>query len=222
MAILELKAQPRSLTGRQVKQLRAQGIVPAVVYGRDMPSLAIQIGAREMERTLRRAGFTHLINLQVEDGGDSGSEMVLVREVQRHPIRRDLLHVDFYRVVMTEKLRVEVPIHLVGEAPVVTQGAILVHNLNAIEVECLPADIPESITVDVSGLVDASQSITVAQLQVPERVEVVTDPDEIVVSAVFARAAVVEEEAAVAAEVPAEPEVVSKGKVTREEEESEK
>ncbi len=186
-----------------------------------MPSLAIQIGAREMERTLRRAGFTRLINLQVEDGGDSGSEMVLVREVQRHPIRRDLLHVDFYRVVMTEKLRVEVPIHLVGEAPVVTQGAILVHNLDTIEVECLPADIPESITVDVSGLVDASQSITVAQLQVPERVEVVTDPDEIVVSAVFARAAVVEEEAAVAAEVPAEPEVVNKGKVAREGEESE-
>jgi large subunit ribosomal protein L25 len=219
MAALELKAQPRSVIGRQVKQLRAQGMVPAVVYGHDVPSRAIQIGAQEMERTLRRAGFTQLINLHIEKGSDSGGEMVLVREVQRHPVRRDLLHVDFYRVVMTEKLRAEVPVHLVGEAPAVTQGAILVHNLNTIEVECLPADIPEFVTADLSSLTDASQSITVAQLRVPGGVEVVSDPDEVVVSVVFARAVTVEEEAAAAAEaVPAEPEVVSKGKAAREEE----
>ncbi len=218
MAAIELKAQPRSLVGRKVRRLRRQELVPAVVYGRNTPTLAIQVEERELERVLRRAGFTHLINLQIEDGGSPVSEMVLVREVQRHPIRRNLLHVDFYRVVLTEKLRVEVPVRLVGEAPVVAAGAILIQNLNTIEVECLPADIPEAIQVDVSGLTDVSQSISVADLVVPPNVTVLSDPEAMVVSVAYAAA---EEEAEEVEGEMAEPEVVAKGKAAKAEETSE-
>lgn len=214
MAAIELRAQPRSLIGRKVRQLRRQGLVPAVVYGRNSPTLAIQVEENALERVLRRAGFTHLINLQIENGGSPASEMVLVREVQRHPIRRNLLHVDFYRVVMTEKLRVEVPIRLVGEAPVVAAGATLIQNLDAIEVECLPADIPEVIQVDVSGLTDASQSISVADLVIPPKVTVLSDPKALVVSVTYAAG----EEAEEAEEEMAEPEVVAKGKAAKAEE----
>lgn len=215
MTALELKAQPRSLVGRKVRQLRRQGFVPAVVYGRNSPTLAIQVEEGALERVLRRAGFTHLINLQIEDGGSPTSAMVLVREVQRHPIRRNLLHVDFYRVVMTEKLRVEVPIRLVGEAPVVATGATLIQNLDALEIECLPADIPEAISVDISGLTDASQSISVADLVIPPRVSVLSDPKTIVVSVAYATA---EEEAEEVGEEIAEPEVVARGKAAKAEE----
>ncbi|MCS7220847.1 MAG: 50S ribosomal protein L25 [Anaerolineae bacterium] len=215
MATIELRAQPRSLIGRKVRQLRRQGLVPAVVYGRNTPTLTIQVEENALERVLRRAGFTHLINLQIESDGSPVSAMVLVREVQRHPIRRNLLHVDFYRVVMTEKLRVEVPIRLVGEAPVVATGAMLIQNLDAIEVECLPADIPEVIQVDVSGLTDPSQSISVADLVVPPKVTVLSDPKAVVVSVAYAAG---EEEVEEAEEEMAEPEVMAKGKAAKAEE----
>ncbi|MCD6289757.1 MAG: 50S ribosomal protein L25 [Anaerolineae bacterium] len=224
MGALELKAQPRSVTGRRVKRLRAQGLVPAVIYGPGMTTQAVQVREHDLERVLRHAGFTQLVTLQIEDGSTVASENVLVREVQRHPIKRYPLHVDFYRVVMTEKLRAEVPVHLVGKAPVVTEGAILVQDLTAVEVECLPADIPESIEVDVSGLTSASQSITVADLSVPEGVEIVSDPEEAIVSIVYSRAAaaeVGEEEETVAPAAPGEPEVIGKGKAAEAEEDEE-
>ncbi len=223
MAALELKAQVRSVTGRKVKRLRAQGKIPAIIYGPGISPIAIQVDERELERTLRRAGFTQLLSLQIENGDRATTETVLVREVQRHPIRRNLLHVDFYRVVMTEKLRAEVPVHLVGEAPIVEQGAILVQNINTVEVECYPADIPEAIEVDISKLTESTHSITVADLTAPEGVEIVSDPNETIVSVVYSRAAAAEvgEAEEEIEEVPtAEPEVIGKGKAAEEEEET--
>ncbi|HEY64925.1 MAG TPA: 50S ribosomal protein L25 [Caldilineae bacterium] len=221
MTDLALKAQRRSITGRKVKRLRAQGLIPAIVYGADKPPEPIQIRVQDMERILRQAGFTQLITLQIEDGNGTTSDAVLVREVQRHPIRRSLLHVDFYRVTMTEKLQAEVPIHLVGESPAVAQGAILVQNLNTVEVECLPADIPSSIEVDISRLTEPGQSILVSDLSVPEGVEILSDPEEVVVSVLFSREAEEEVEEEVIEVPTAEPEVISKGKVAEEEEEEE-
>lgn len=217
MAKITLNAQPRSTVGRSVKQLRRQGWIPAVVYGHNTPTVAIQVQEADIEHTLRSAGFTHLIELAIANGSEAGKQMVIVREVQRHPIRRSLLHVDFYRVVMTEKLRLEVPVHLVGESPAVKEGATLVQNLNAIEIECLPADIPEAIQIDLSGLTLAAHSITVGDVAVPPRVQVITDPETVIVSVVAARAAEEEEEAAAEAAAE-EPEVVAKGKAAKGEE----
>ncbi|NOZ28824.1 MAG: 50S ribosomal protein L25 [Chloroflexi bacterium] len=222
MATVELNAQPRSVTGRKVKRLRAQGWIPAVVYGANKPSQAIQVNEHDMERALRQAGYTQLVTLRIQDGNGATSDAVLVREVQRHPVRRHLLHVDFYRVTMTEKLRAEVPVHIVGEAPATTLGAILVQNMSTVEVECLPADIPESIEVDISGLADAGQSILVSDLSVPDGVEIVSDPNETVVSVVMSRAVaseVGEEEEIVEEPAITEPEVIGKGKAAEEEEE---
>lgn len=216
MATITLNAQPRSTVGRSVKQLRRQGWIPAVVYGHDAPAVAIQVQEAAIEHTLRSAGFTRLIELAIANGSGSNKQMVIVREVQRHPIRRSLLHVDFYRVVMTEKLHLEVPVHLVGESPAVTEGATLVQNLNAIEIECLPADIPAAIPVDLSGLTLAAHSITVGDVAVPPRVQIITDPATVIVSVVAARAA--EEEEAVAEAAAEEPEVVAKGKAAKGEE----
>ena len=190
-----------------------------MVYGHNTPTVAIQVQEADIEHTLRSAGFTHLIELAIANGSGSGKQMVIVREVQRHPIRRSLLHVDFYRVVMTEKLRLEVPVHLVGESPAVQEGATLVQNLNAIEIECLPADIPEAIQVDLSGLTLAAHSITVGDVAVPPRVQVITAPETVIVSVVAARAA--EEEEAAAEVAAEEPEVVAKGKAAKGEEASE-
>lgn len=221
MTDLNLKAQPRSVTGRKVKRLRAQGLIPAILYGPGIAPRAIQVDERELERVLRRAGFTQLINLQIEDGHEPLRETVLVKEVQRHPIRRNLLHVDFYRVVMTEKLRTEVPVRLVGEAPVVARGAILVQNVDTVEVECLPADIPEAIEVDVSRLTETSHAITVADLTAPEGVTILSDPDEVIISITYSRAAMAEAEGEAVEEVetaaPSEPEVIGKGKAAEEE-----
>ncbi|GAB4557833.1 MAG: 50S ribosomal protein L25/general stress protein Ctc [Anaerolineae bacterium] len=225
MAKLQLKAQPRTVTGRKVKQLRAQGMIPAVLYGPNTPSTPLMVREQDAERLLRQAGFTQLVDLIVENGGANRQASVLVAEVQRHPVRRTLQHIDFRAVVMTERLRIEVPVHIVGEAPVVEEGATLVQSLTSVEVECLPADIPESLTVDVSHVTDVDTPITVGDLQAPPGVTIVTPAEEIIASFVYAAAAEaeeeeVEEEMLLGAE-SAEPEVIRRGKAEEEEEEEE-
>jgi len=214
MEQLELAVEKRSILGKKVKSLRRKGIIPAVIYGQGMESMAVQVQERELERVLRRAGSTHLINLAI---GDGERKTVLVREVQRDPITDRLIHVDFYAVKMTERIYSEVPLVLVGESPAVRSGeGMLIYGVDKVEVECLPADLPESIQVDLSGLEAVDQAIYVRDLLKPKGVEILTDPDELVVKV----APVVEEvEEEVPVEEEAEVEVVAKGKKVEEEEE---
>ncbi|MCS6963942.1 50S ribosomal protein L25 [Thermoflexus sp.] len=217
MAELVLNARPRKITGKQVKALRRQGWIPAVLYGRHIQPRTIQVEGKEFQRVMALArGGTRLITLQV----DGETHLALIREVQREPIRREILHVDFQAVELTEKIRVEVPVVFVGASPAVERGeGILVHGLTHVEIECLPKDLIEAITVDLGRLDRVDAAIYVRDLQVPPGITVVSDPDELIVL-VTAPAAEVLEEAALPAEMP-EVEVIGRGKKVEEEEEEE-
>jgi large subunit ribosomal protein L25 len=178
MSSYELSAEPRSVVGKKVRFLRRQGVVPGNVYGHS-DSAAIQFNDRDAEHLILRAGRTSLISLKVKGAEPT---TVLMKTWQRHPYKGSLLHVDFYRVAMTETLRMDVPIRLTGEAPAVKQtGGLPFQSQATLSVECLPGDIPEAIEVDISGLEEIDASIFVRDLAVPSGVTVLTDPDELIV-----------------------------------------
>jgi large subunit ribosomal protein L25 len=200
MERIELRSQSRTVHGKQVKQLRARGWIPAVVFGADLPSRSIQIEERALFKTLQQAGSTTLINLFVDDNAEP--HVVLAHEIQWNMLTSQLRHVDFYQVQLDRKVRTTPPLEIVGESPLVKMGrAVLVQILSHVEVECLPSELIHSISVDVSGLQSLDDSITVGDLSLPPGVTIHADPDDIVVSLVPPRAALVteEEEAAEAA-----------------------
>ncbi|MGA9351808.1 MAG: 50S ribosomal protein L25 [Anaerolineae bacterium] len=215
MAQIELNGQKRSVLGKKVKNLRREGLVPAVVYGHETAPVPLQVEERELNRVLAQAGGHRLIALKI--GRSRTPQMALAREVQWDVITRRPLHVDFYAVVMTEKITTEVPLVFVGEAPAAVQaGAILLQGLDEVEIECLPGDLIEAIEVDVSELEEIDQTIYVKDLRVPPAVDILTDAEEIVAKVTWAAAEEVEEVVPVA---PAEVEVIARGKVEVEPEE---
>ncbi len=210
MENLELVAEVREIKGKQVKKLRRQGWIPAVLYGPRRDPVALKVEERALVRLLRQAGIGHLISLRVP--GADGSFTTLIREVQRDHISRRILHVDFQEVVMTEKLVTEVPIVFEGEAPVVERGAgVLVYGISSVEIECLPGDLIPAVTVDLSVLEEVDQSIHVGDLEVPEAVHIRTDPTEWVVRVLPPRV-VAEEAEEVEEEEAAEVEVITEVK----------
>jgi large subunit ribosomal protein L25 len=203
-----LDAQKRTLIGKQVGQLRRAGIIPAVVYGARTAPIHVQIDARQLKATLLKAGGTHLITMNIE----GRSQQVIARDVQRDVIRGDILHVDFLAVDASTKVRTEVPIAFVGEAPAVQMGmGILLQGLSTLEIEALPADLVERIEVDLSPLKSLNDSIHVRDLKLGDKLTVVTDPDAMIVRVTVTSAAV-SEAAAELEERSAEPEVIEKGK----------
>ncbi len=208
-----LKAQKRELTGKKVKQLRRQGLLPAVLYGAGVGSLPLTLDAHEATLVLRDVSSSTLLYLDVE-----GKEYpVLVRERQRDVIKGFLLHVDFLAVSMSETIRTMVGLRLVGESPVVASGdAILTTGLTEVEVEALPSALVDEIEVDVSQLTEVGQTIYVRDLVVPEGMQILTDGEELVVvtGGQAAAAAAEADEAALGMDVDmdAEPEVIERGK----------
>lgn len=208
MEQIELKTQKREVLGKKVKSLRREGLIPAVLYGHETDSVSLQIEEQELNRVLAQAGGHRLIALKI--GRSRKPQMALAREVQWDVITRRPIHVDFYAVVMTEKITTAVPLVLVGEAPAADQaGAMLLQGLDEIEIECLPGDLIEAIEVDLSGLEKMDQAIYVKDLRVPPAVDILTDAEEIVVKVAWAAAEEVEEVMPVA---PAEVEVIARGK----------
>lgn len=198
---LELKAEPRSVLGKKVRALRRQGVLPANVYGH-AASTAIQLPAKEAERVIARAGKTQLISL-VMDGGPPTT--VLVKASQRHPTKGALLHVDFFRVAMDERLKVDVPVRLVGDAPAVKQhDATILQATSTVTVESLPGDLPDAIELDIASLEELDSALHVRDLQPPPGVTILTDPDEIVVKAAAPTVEEAPEEAAEAEQPAAE------------------
>lgn len=218
METLELKADVRETTGRRVKALRQEGLVPAVLYGHTDPTL-LQIEAKPLGKVLREAGTHQLIGLQI---GNKKSVVTLARDIQRDVIRHNYLHVDFYAVKMDEKVTAQVPLVIEGVSPAVKdQGGILTQGMDEIEIECLPSDLISAIEVNVEGLVEYNDSISVSDLVIPGSITVLSDPDSMVVKVEPPR---LEEEVAEAEleegveEVSAEPEVLTAAKEEAEEE----
>ncbi len=206
MDVMSIKLSPRAVTGKKVRTLRRQGVVPVHLYGTSAPSLTLQAEASMLRRVLPQVGTTKPLSVQVE--GRDGEDICFVREVQRHPITDELLHVDFLRVDVTQKMVAEVPIILVGEAPAVgAKGGTLIHALHSVEVESLPMDLPASIQVDVSKLDDFEKEIRVRDIPVNPRVVIRTDADELIARVnppVIERVAPAAEEAEEAEAAPAE------------------
>jgi len=202
-----IQAEKRTVTGKQVKALRRQGLLPGVIYGRHIEAFPIQMDAHDASLILDKLTASSLITIDVD--GEKFS--VLMRDRQRDVIFGDLLHVDFLVVSLTEKLRATVELKLVGEAPVADNPEVVVTQvLNAIEIEALPQDLPEVIEVDISTLETVDDEITVADLDLGEDIAILTDPNETIVSVGYvAQEEVAEEEEA---EELAEPKVVERGK----------
>lgn len=187
MADFTLQVQPRTNMAQKARHLRAEGMVPAVIYGGTQPTEAIQFGAYEFERMLATGGAANLLNLQGE--GFTGTR-VLIRELQRHPVRRNLLHVDFVRVSKDQKITMSVPVHVVGHAPAIELGAVLLQNMDSIEISCLPDDLPHALEVDVTGMADVHDRIYARDLKLPKGVSLAHDlHDEPVVQMSLSRAA---------------------------------
>ena len=178
MEVQSLSLSQRTVTGKKVKQLRRQGILPVHMYGSGTDSKVLQGSAGELRRILPRVGTNIPVSVQI-DGSDD-ENICFVREVQRHPLTEDLLHIDFIRVDVTQTISAEVPITLVGSAPATQQGGTLLQPLTSLLVEALPMDMPASIEADVSGLDDFEKSIVVRDILVGDNVRVLTDSDEFV------------------------------------------
>jgi large subunit ribosomal protein L25 len=196
------------VVGKSVKHLRRQGLVPAVLYGHATEPTPLTVNGKALQHTLARAGANRLIALYLDKG--DRPRMVLAREVQRDSLTRALLHVDFYEVVMTEKIRAEIPIVFVGESPVVKRGeGLSLHGLDSIEVECLPGNLISSITVDLSALTEIDQAVYVKDLTLGRAITVLTHGDELVAKILPPRVEKIEE---VVVAAPEEVEVIAKGK----------
>lgn len=201
-----LKATKREVMGKQVNALRRAGKLPAVIYGHRTEPISISLDAHIATLALSKVGTSSLITVDVD-----GTEYpALVRERQRDFIKGKLLHVDFLAVSLTEKIRAQVRIDVMGVSPAVKDlNAVLVTGVHAVSVECLPTDLPDHLTVDISVLEKVGDGIHVRDVLVPEKVRILDDPDEMVVVATFAKEEAVEEApAAVEGLVPAEGEGV--------------
>jgi large subunit ribosomal protein L25 len=205
MANSELKAAPRTVLGKKVAQLRRSGVTPANIFGHKIESTSVQADTVELTHLLRASSRNAIINVNVE--GESAPRTVVVRDLKRNAVTGQLLHVDFYQILMTEKMRADVPVVLVGTSDaVVTFGGVLLQMTEKIAVEALPGDIPVQFEVDVSRITELEGSLHVRDLDVDaSKVTLHTDLD-VVVARVAAPRVVVEEVPAAAegAVAPAE------------------
>jgi large subunit ribosomal protein L25 len=207
---LTLTAEKRELLGKRNRFLRRQGITPTHLFGHNIESQALQCDTVELGRIIAHAGATRLISLKI--AGEKQPKGVFIREIQRDVISKQLLHVDFYQVKMGEKMEVEVPVVLVGEAPAMkAKGRMLAHSITSLHIECLPDKVPPQIKVDISILEEIEQAIHVKDIVLDPDITVHTDPEQLVVKVAEAVVKVeeveevAEEEAAEAeAEAPAE------------------
>jgi large subunit ribosomal protein L25 len=227
---IELHVSTRNLMGKKSRFLRRQGITPVHLFGYDTEPMALQCETVQLKQVLKTAGKTKLVGLTVDKHKKPRS--VVVREVQKNAISGELVHVDFFQVSMEEKIKVDVPVVLVGEAPALkVKTNMMAQDLSAVEIECLPDRIPETIQVDISVLVEDDQSIQVKDLVLGEGVVALTNPAQVVVriaplqiekveKKVVAEVAAEGAEAAAAAE--GAPEEAKEGKESKEPKKEEK
>lgn len=214
MERLELRAVHRERdTKGKLKLMRSQGMIPGVVYGRDQEPTVVAVDERELKQVINRGGTNVLIDLLINgDKGEGVQDTVMLKEIQRDPIKKDhFLHVDLIRVSLTDKVEVNVPLHLVGEPQGVKEGGVLQVQMREVMVEALPADIPEHLTIDIGGL-NIGDSLHVGDIRLPQGLEVLEDSDATIVSVLAPTIDEEEERAAeeegeeTAAEAETEPE----------------
>lgn len=200
----KLKAEVREETGKGVaRKLRRAGLVPGVVYGKTRPAQPLTIDPMDLQNKMTGNAIFDLI---LENDGEEASETVMIKDVQKDPIKGDIIHIDFHQISMDEKITISVPIKLTGDAAGVTEGGVLQQLLREIEVECLPINIPEEIEVDISEL-GMGDSLLVSNVDVSDEIDIITPLDEVIVT-IVAPTELVEEEVEAEDEEILEPEVI--------------
>jgi large subunit ribosomal protein L25 len=207
---LTITAEPRTVTGKQVKQLRRAGVIPAVIYGQKEP-VNIQLERGALRRVLKQTSTSHLLDIQV----DGQTRIVLARDIQQHATRGDLVHVDFYEVNMQATLEAEAELVLAGETDSTIAGlGTVVLLLHAVDIECLPGDLVAEIEVDVTTIKTPDDVIHVSDLAIPNGVTILTDPETVVAHFEYTQTA--EAEAAEAGVSVEDVQVIEKGKAEEE------
>lgn len=176
-----LKVKPRKIAGRKVKRLRKEGFLPASIYGKKFKSKSLKVDLKEAASLLGKVGETGLVDLQIE--GEKEKLTVLLKNPQHDPVTDQLIHLDFHKVDLTEKVTAHIPIEFAGHSPIVKRGeALLVQTLDEVEVEALPADLPEKFVVDLSKLEKIDDVFTAGQLKFDaQKIELKTDKNQILV-----------------------------------------
>ncbi|CAN5612242.1 50S ribosomal protein L25 [soil metagenome] len=208
---VKLSARPRAEAGRNaVKQVRSRGSVPAVIYGAKDAPANLEVNKKDIERLLSKAvGENILVELEINDGSKTANRLSLIQEIQHHPVRGDIIHIDFHAVSMTEEIEAEIVLEPTGEAAgVKTFGGLLQQNMRTLAVRCLPQNLPELITVDVSAL-NIGEAIHVKDVNLPDGVTAVPDPE---LTVFLVSESTVTEEAPAASELAAAPEVIKEKK----------
>ena len=179
----------RKKTGKEIaKKLQRQGLIPAILYGPQTDPLPLTVKVNELKRILQRhRGESLIFNLTVVDNGNTSQRLALIKELQYHPVTDEVIHADFYEIRMDRPVEVDVPIKVVGKAKGVEKGGILELLMREITVSCLPAHIPDSIEVDVSGL-DVGDTLHIRDITPPEGMKFVEDPEEPVVTVLEVKA----------------------------------
>ncbi len=200
MARKELTLEPRVITGKKTAQLRRQGILPGNIYGRNLPSVTVQVQTTEFVKTVRSSTKNEVIDLKI--AGENVSRPAIVQRVERNALTGSLVHADFYQVSLREKMKADVPVVLIGTSDAVsTYNGVLTQQIDTVQIEALPLDIPTHIEVDVGVLTELDSSIHVGDLPIPGNVTLLTAA-EVVVAHVTPPRVEAEEEAAEEAAAP--------------------
>lgn len=210
-----IKAEKRIVKGKQVGSLRREGLLPGVIYGRHLEAFPIQMDYRDANTKLNRLTSSSLVTIDV----DGKKHTAIVRDRQKDVILGNLLHVDFLAVSLTDKLRTAVGIELVGEAPVSENfDVVIMQNLDNLEIECLPGDLPERIEIDLSVLKTPDDFITVNSVNLGDKITILTNGEDVIASVTFVAQEAEEEVEEELIQASDEPEVLEKGKKEEQEE----
>jgi large subunit ribosomal protein L25 len=194
---VKLRVEKREIIGKHTAKLRAQGLTPGNISGGGKPSTSVQIDTQELNTLIKHHGAP-ILRIQVEPSG--GTDIALLAKVERDPVSRAILHVDFRRIVLSHPIKARVPLHTVGDAPAIKlYNGVLLHVMESIEIEALPRNLPDALTIDISGMEELNSTLTAKDIQSPANVQVLVSPDEPVITIKAPRVEVEEPVAAEAA-----------------------
>ena len=191
MERIELQAEKRESVGKALNSLRKDGFLPSVVYGHNFEAAPIQIKYTDFEKVFKKAGESTLINLKIGDK----EEPAVIKDIQKDPLTDKIIHADFYKVNLKEKIKAKIPLVSVGESEAVKAGGILVKTINELEVEALPQDLPHELEINLARLQNVGDHILVKDIFVSENVKIEADPEDVVALIQAPREEAVEEAA---------------------------
>lgn len=183
--MLELLAKMRLEKGRQNRQVRKQGFIPAILYGRKVKNLPLLVKRHDFEKIYQAAGESTLIKIKIRGGDQDKERVVLIHDTALDPVSDQFIHIDFYQVKLDETIKIEVVLNFVGESEAAeTENGVLIRSIQHVEVEALPQDLPHEIEVDISSLKTFDDNIYIKDLKLPDKVKLVSNPEDLVASVI--------------------------------------